>query len=492
VPALSDCEVLATYLATDGVLTRRSGIPSVDAAISDQVEGLDGNVGRIALAGGDWGWCFALRGQNGLNGCLVVRAAEEPPKEEHFLLQALAQQTGRALGGARLHSRESAQAADLLQLNTELSALVALLEEQTRVHDTLSSVSASGAGEAGIAQTLYQLSGFPVAIEDRFGNLRAWAGPGQPDPYPKQGVRSREQLLRRATAAPQPIRERDRVISVVKRKQDVLGVLAMVDPHGTAGSREMFALQYGTTVLELELSHQRTLAEVELRLHRDLVDDLISGFDNDSAYARADAIGHDLRAPHCVAVVRWRGRQTGAVVTAAAVRAAAAQQLSALASRRSGSVVLLIQGHPDGQALFRMISDGVGGNGAIGIGSRCDGLADFSRSYSQAMRALDIRLKSQVPDGVTMFDELGVYRILDTGENRDEASRSCGSGSASFWTTTCRRTPTWSRRCLSSWSPAAATTRPRQHSSFTAAPCAIGSDGSGPSPDSTSPMSTTG
>jgi hypothetical protein len=110
------------------------------------------------------------------------------------------------------------------------------------------------------------------------------------------------------------------VISLVKPRNEVLGVLAVVDPTKVAGSHEIFALEYGTTVLALELSHQRNLAEVELRLHRDLVDDLITGLDDRSAYARADAIGHDLHAPHCVVVIRWHGRQTEDVV-AAAVRA---------------------------------------------------------------------------------------------------------------------------------------------------------------------------
>lgn len=32
---------------------------------------------------------------------------------------------------------------------------------------------------------LHELTGLPVVIEDRHGNLTVWAGPGQPDPYPK-------------------------------------------------------------------------------------------------------------------------------------------------------------------------------------------------------------------------------------------------------------------------------------------------------------------
>jgi len=78
------------------------------------------------------------------------------------------------------------------------------------------------------------------------------------------------------------------------------------DPGDTVTEDNLFALRYGSTVLALELSHQRTVAEIELNLRRDLVDDLLAGTDRDGAYARADALGHDLRRPHYVVVVpKW-------------------------------------------------------------------------------------------------------------------------------------------------------------------------------------------
>jgi sugar diacid utilization regulator len=419
-PALSDCEVVATYLVSRGVVTSRPATRSPDASIAAQVRGLTGNTGPVVLPHGAWGWCFALRAQSGVHGCLVVRAAKRPPKEEFFLLEALGQQTGRALAAALLRRREAEQAVRLRDLNTTLSATVARLERQTNVHQVLSEVSASGSGETGLADALHRLTSLSVAVEDRFGNLHAWSGPGRPDPYPKQSARGRSELLRLASAVPHPIRVRDRVISLVKPRDEVLGVLAVVDPTNVAGPQEMFALEYATTVLALELAHQRNLVEVGIRLRRDLVDDLITGLDDDAAYARADAVGHDLRAPHWVVVLRWHGQQAESGVAAAAVRALTARQLSSLASRRSGSVVLLVQGRPDGAALFRLLAEALDGSGALGIGSRCDRLADFSRSYSQACRALEIRLSSRAPHGATTFDTLGVYRILDTGENKEE------------------------------------------------------------------------
>ncbi|WP_020664674.1 PucR family transcriptional regulator [Amycolatopsis benzoatilytica] len=419
VSALSSCDVKAVYLFIGDALRRRDDTEP-DAELDRQVRLLGGVSGPLVLPDGGWCWGFALRGLDGLLGYLVVHAGVEPPKDEFFLLEALGRQTAGALVNASLHRREREHALELQQLNGRLSASVARLEQQTHVHEVLSDISVSGAGEPGIAHAVHQLTSLPVAIEDRFGNLRAWAGPGRPDPYPKHQAHRREELLRRAAAVPHPVREKERVISLVKPRYEVLGVLALVDPHRTVGSHEMFALEYGTTVLALELSHLRNLAEVELRLHRDLVDDLITGTDDESAYARADALGHDLRGAHCVIVVRWGEEQTDDAVAEAVGRAAASLQLSSMISRHSGAVVLLVSGCLEGDTLYRLLSEDLGGAGATGIGGRCDRPGDFPRSYSEAIRALDIRRKSGSPDGATTFDQLGLYRILDSGGNRAE------------------------------------------------------------------------
>ncbi|GAA3846642.1 hypothetical protein GCM10022243_10940 [Saccharothrix violaceirubra] len=419
VSSLSRCGVKAVYLFIGGALRRRDDTEP-DAELDRQVRLLDGVSGPLVLPDGGWCWGIALPGLEGLLGYLVVHAAVEPSKDEFFLLEALGRQTAGALVNASLHRREREHALELQELNGRLSASVARLKQQTHVHEVLGDISVSGAGEPGIAHAVHQLTSLPVAIEDRFGNLRAWAGPGKPDPYPKHQAHRREELLRRAAAVPHPVREEDRVLSLVKPRYEVLGLLALVDPRRTVGSHEMFALEYGTTVLAQELSHLRNLAEVELRLHRDLVDDLITGTDDESAYARADALGHDLRGAHCVIVVRWGEEQTDDAVAEAVGRAVASLRLSSMISRHSGAVVLLVSGCPEGDTLHRLLSENLGGAGATGIGGRCDRPGDFPRSYSEAMRALDIRRKSGSPHGVTTFDQLGLYRILDSGRNRAE------------------------------------------------------------------------
>ena len=421
VPSLSGCTTDAAYLVDEGgAVTPQDDAEEAHPDLGAAVGKLDGQSGRIELADGHWRWCYALRGLGGLTGNLVVRAEQPPSRDEFFLLSSLCQQTAAALTNSASFMRERRQSVVQRELNDQLSASVEQLKQQKLVHDVLSKISASGAGEPGIAHALHQLTALPVAIEDRFGNLRTWGGPDRPDPYPKVGVHRREELIRHLSTLPEPIRVKDRLISLVRPRHDVLGVLALIDPARTAGAYEVFALEYGSTVLALELSHQRSLAEAELRLRRDLVDDLITGTDDGSVYARAEAIGHDLRRPHHVVVLRWSGDFAEDVVADATGRAVTTLGLASLVSRHSGAVVLLVAGQLDGAALYASLSERLGAEGAIGIGSRCDTPERLPKSYAEAVRALEIRRSSQASSGFTRFDQLGIYRILDTGQNHGD------------------------------------------------------------------------
>ena len=68
---------------------------------------------------------------------------------------------------------------------------------------------------------MHELTGFPAAIEDRYGNLSAWAGPGRPDPYPKAPAYDRERLLRRLMTAGRSVTDGDRVVALASPRPGV-------------------------------------------------------------------------------------------------------------------------------------------------------------------------------------------------------------------------------------------------------------------------------
>jgi DNA-binding PucR family transcriptional regulator len=359
-----------------------------------------------------------------VEGCLVLSAVTAPPDNQILLLKILAQQAAAALAYLAMHERDIGAAGQLAKVNTELqetnnelASTVSRLRRQSNMHEVLSAAVAAGMGEQGIADALYDLTALPVGLEDRFGNLRCWAGPGRPHPYPKQTTDERELLLHELAAWNGPARIGGRVLTLVQPRAEILGVLALQDPDNTATEDSLFALRYGTTVLASELSHERNVAEIELNLRRELVDDLLAGTDRDGAYARADALGHDLRRPHYVVVVQAAGRAESALA-AAAGRAATALHLNYLQGRHGGLVVLLTDGRPDPRALHHAISEGPERTSTvIGIGTRCEVPDDLPHSFIEARRALNIQLRSANPEGAAAFDELGFYRLIDAAHD---------------------------------------------------------------------------
>ncbi|WP_435581914.1 PucR family transcriptional regulator [Amycolatopsis thermoflava] len=418
-PSFAPYRVEATFLHGEDGLLPWPDNAHTDAALAEQIRTLEPAGGLLSGPAGSWRWAFPMASEDTVQGFLVICGDHEPTADSRFLLQVLGRQAGIALAGAAQHRREQDQVTRLRRANDELTRTVSRFERQTSVYEELTSASASGDGEAGIARAVHRLTGLPVAVEDAFGNPLAWAGQHEPPRRANRDARRRQALLEQAIAEDGPVRDHDRVVSVVRPKRDVLGMLVLTDPGRTAGQHELFVAGYATTMLGLELAHQRNLAEVELRVHRDLIDDLITGTDDGSAYARATAIGHDLRVPHFVVVLRWKHpRQENATVLAAQ-RSLRSSQRHALVSRHAGATVLLVDGSVDGPALHRELGRELGTKtGAIGISSRCDRPADLPRAYSQARQALEIRLASAAPHGATAFDQLGVYRILSSTTNR--------------------------------------------------------------------------
>ncbi|MBW0088788.1 helix-turn-helix domain-containing protein [Pseudonocardia sp. KRD-184] len=435
--AVSSVGALGPYYAQGSYLVDETGMHSSDGddSLIAPLMALGGADGTVEVSGAAWSWAFPMRALSGNTGYLVVSADQEPSIDQRFLLTTLAQLTGAALVSADLHRRERTSTAELGDLNArlestneQLQGAVTDLQQRQRIHEVLSRVAAYGGGTAGIADAVHDLTGLAVVVEDRFGNLLAWAGPGRPRTYPRPQPRIRAELLSRVRRTGRAMRHRNRIVAVAQPRDEVLGVLSVVDPGQQAAERDVFALEHGAVVLAMELAHQHALAEAELRLRRDLVDDLLSGVDNESAWARAAAIGHDLHHPHLVVVARWVGPLRDEDVVTALGRAASRVLGSALlTTRRRGAAVLVVP-QPDevgGRApwteLHRAVASLVrSGNGSIGVGRPCEEPAELPRSYSEAVRALEVRMAAVGAGGATTFDELGIYRLLAAGAGDGE------------------------------------------------------------------------
>jgi sugar diacid utilization regulator len=376
--------------------------------------------GPVRLTGVPWSWVYPMSIPRGPSGYLVVGAEQEPSEAQRFLLGVLAQHAGVALANARLHAREREQAEQLQVTNLALRRTM-------EVHDTLTQVALEGRGQDGIAQAVHDLTGYPVAIEDRFGNLRAWAGPDRPERYPKDTPEHRDRLLRRVMAAAGPIRDGERLFSVARLDGAAIGVLVLHDPVGTAEKVERVAIEHATTVLTMELARLQTLADANAQLRSDLVAELVEGADLPGVLNRAQALGYDLGRPHCVVVVAVVGERENDRADGffrAVRRAAQDTRVGSLLAPRPGEVVILADAEAP-WAKFRaaVLAEWPGGDCRIGVGSRRSRLDEFPLSYQEAQLALKMIQAAGGRDQVTRFDDLGVYQVLGTAQNAAAVER---------------------------------------------------------------------
>ncbi|MFF0143349.1 PucR family transcriptional regulator [Streptomyces sp. NPDC005227] len=419
----------AGYLKVDGRLVPNPANEQIHAgALDRKVEELGGRDGPVNVPGRHWGGALGLRRLETLHGYLIVTSASRPTDAERSLLATLVRHAAVALSVAGAQRRHLGDATELHQLRETRTALqkqlistVAELGYQRAVQVFMADVAAAGGGEKAITRALHTLTGLPTLIEDRFGRLRSWTGPSRPDPYPEPDPIRQEEMLHAVAREVGPVRIKDRLITLVRPHGEVLGVLALIDTRDVADEYTVLALEHATTSLSLEMAHLHHLAEVELRLHRELVDDLLAGTDEASAYARSEAVGHDLHRTPYIVVVQWLNRAADDSLTQTVSRAAAAVGIRSLLTRRSDHVVLIADDRPNARALYEAIARETGTrSGGIGVSAPSDCPDDIPHRYREAQRALEVRLHSCEPYGATYFDELGLYRILGPGNDYRE------------------------------------------------------------------------
>jgi sugar diacid utilization regulator/uncharacterized protein YggU (UPF0235/DUF167 family) len=369
---------------------------------------------QIEVAEVPWSWAYSLSSAHGPSGYLVVGAEEPPDEGQRFLLQLLAQQAGVALSNVRLLTREREQAAELRAANLALARSI-------EVHQTLTQVALRGEGQDGIAQAVHKLTGRAVAIEDRFGNLRAWAGAGRPDPYPKAGPDERDRFLSRIVAAGRPIRSGEHLSSVALLGGVPVGVLVLQDTDGTAGDAEHMAVEHASTVLAMEIARMQSVAETDAHLRANLVLALIAGTgpDDTAMLNRAQVLGYDLGRPHRVLIIEAaRGKDDIDLLLHAVSRAGRQVRIGSLLAPRLRDVVVLADTDTPWEEFRQTVATGLqGAISRMGVGGRYTHTVDLPRSYREAQLALQIQKTIGGPEQATVFGDLGVYQLLATSDD---------------------------------------------------------------------------
>lgn len=412
---IAGCLVAAVYVASHGRLVRQAG--RADHRLDLLVEARAGASGLLADDAGWWSYALFFRGGGKLKGAFALTASSEPSEAQLFLLLALAEPTGAALAAAELIERERRQARELRRLgaaqvasNRSMAATIVKLNAQQRIRDSIVAAAGTANGQVRIVETVSTITRRSVVLQDSFGNELAQVTVA--DATASSGMMPVGNL-----SAARETGTGWRSVAI-RSEGETLGALGIYDPDDDRSDDDRFAVEYATATIAVELAHRRKVAEVELRLGRELADDLVAGGEVANALARAEALHYDLSGLQRVVLVAWEVPTPNGVDVSAAVRyQLTAMHVPSLISRRPGATLAVVADGPDLSTLYERLSAALtSGRGTIGVGGRCTA-PDLHRSFAEANRALRIRVESPQPLGLSNHDDLGILRILDTSDD---------------------------------------------------------------------------
>jgi DNA-binding PucR family transcriptional regulator len=205
------------------------------------------------------------------------------------------------------------------------------------------------------------------------------------------------------------------LISVAVLADSAVGMVRLADPHDSAGDVERMAVEYAAAVLSMQAARVQGIEESRTRACSNLVLDLVAGRDRPAVLGRAQALSYDLSRPHRVVTVEADvgGARESDIFVDAVTRAAAATRAGSLLAGRPTDVIVLAQTDAPWERFHAGVVEELrGARCSIGVGGRCEGAAEFPRSYRESQLALRIQKVVGGVDQVTVYDDLGVYQVL--------------------------------------------------------------------------------
>jgi hypothetical protein len=403
IAALADCKHEAIYL--DGSRFDHGedeGGPH-EGLLDAQVAALTSEGGPVNIPNEGWAWAYPFVGLQATVGYFVVSAESEADEHARFLLKSLGQQAGVAIVAARLRAKER-------EIAEKLSYSLA-------IHHTFTQVAFGGEGEAGIAAALHRATQRSVAIEGPGGDLRVWAGPGEPAPYPVPEPRARAELIERLLAAGEPIIDGQRLYTVARTPTEALAVVALVHPS-EGDQYQRVALEHAATVLTGELMRLAAIGETELRLGADLVDLLVTGTTHTDVRRRLDVLGLRAQMLQRVVVVEGHTRDGDTEQFFQRIRRAALDTgVSALIGHRDTALVLICPADSPWSTFRRTALAGMpGGRCLLGVGGVAPDVSELPRSYREALLAFRVARDLSADNGITVFDDLGIFGLFGTDD----------------------------------------------------------------------------
>jgi purine catabolism regulator len=348
-----------------------------------------------------------------------------------------------------------------------LARQMRLLTQSAQIHATLTQLVLRGKDLSALADTLADLVGRSVTLEDAAFNTLAYATRGPTDPVRVETIVSGRtpppvlQALQtrgiletlghsgRPVHVP-PIPEvrllYERIVMPVVVGSRTYGYVWIIAGDTPLAELDYTALEHGATVAALMMLQQKAVSEAEQRLRGDLLDELLTATSHSPLLSeQARRFGYPLEpGGHSIMLVQPLAEENAVVpgdvlalatLVEGALRAFGVRSL--VVARGEHVVALLAAGHErseaagpgrgnapgrrarsegedperSAEAVYRATTER-GWAVAVGLGLPQQAVA-IGRSYAQALESLDIslRLRDRAP-GVYPFNSLGLFHWL--------------------------------------------------------------------------------
>ena len=312
-----------------------------------------------------------------------------------------------------------------------------------------------------VVQELARISGRPVALEGRDGRLLAYHAVGKSPPNREMIAsvlqRDRATVARwlRTTAEASPADPPtatyelnstwSRLVAPVIGRDGLLGSVSLIVPRGSAAPEDAQVTARGAAACAVVLAREQAAATVRREVELDVLDEVLDGALRSEAtlLQQAKRLGHDLLASHVAIVARIDSAAAGPVrasageerwegLEAAIARTGMTRGGRVLWRIRNNSAEIVLPAAVAGQErrlavslrdeLVSLVRPSGDTAISVGVGTMRDGIGGIRRSHAEARQAVLLGRRMQGPGHLTLFGDLGVYRLIFAAEGLPELS----------------------------------------------------------------------
>ena len=229
----------------------------------------------------------------------------------------------------------------------------------------------------------------------------------------------------------------NRLICGIRTENDYLGSLSVIRADVPFTDQDQAVIRNAVDLLAVRMSQDKKIAEIELRLKGNFIEDLISTHytDPESIMNRARALAYNISLPHRVLVAEIENfkqlssrhpeaKEASRLKTelVKSIQNRLDQSAGGMVSQHNDEIILLVPLEDESasisrlktlsQSIIDLIADQFGAKLYIGIGNVCSDLSDFSKSYLSAKKSLEIGTYMITEGQVRSFEQFSIHALF--------------------------------------------------------------------------------